>query len=159
MFFSNNEIRTKIHMRYLFQIAILIEEQGIEFYNKFAEQSSDVNVKKLCSKLASDEAKHKKLFKDALSRWLPPPADNQSMDSLIQELKNAGPYSDEPPLDTSERDMIEYAIEQENKTADFYLSFKKAFKHEWKNMQIYKLAMTERKHASDLMSLLSKITK
>ena len=158
MFFRNYEIRTKIHMRYLFQIAILIEEQGIEFYTKLAEQSSDVNVKKLCSKLASDEAEHKKLFQDALSRWLPPPADNQSLDSLIQELKNAGLFSDEPPLDTSERDMIEYAIEQEKKTADFYLSFEKAFKHEWKRMRIQQLVMTERAHASDLISLLSEIT-
>ena len=159
MFFRNHEIRRKIHMRHLFQIAILIEEQGIEFYTKLAKQSSDVNVKELCSKLASDEVEHKKLFKDALSRWLPPPADNQSLASLIQELKNAGLFSDEPPLDTSERDMIEYAIEQEKKTADFLLSFKKAFKDEWKRVKIYQLVMTERKHASDLISLLSKITK
>lgn len=157
MFFRNYKIRTKIHMRYIFQVAILVEEQGIEFYTKLAEKSSDANVKKLCSKLAIDEADHKKLFRGALSRWLSLLADKQTLDSLIQELKNAGLFSDAPLADASEKDMIEYAIEQEKKTADFYLSFEKAFPQEWKQMHIQQLVMTEKAHASALESLLSRM--
>jgi len=55
LFFSNYKIGKGIHMRHIFQAAILIEEQGKEFYNKLAEKTSSIKVKEICSQLASDD--------------------------------------------------------------------------------------------------------
>lgn len=63
MFLNNFKLEPKIHLRYIIQIAISIEEQGVEYYSKLAEKFSDINTKKLCSKLAGDEAVHKNYFR------------------------------------------------------------------------------------------------
>jgi rubrerythrin len=142
-------------MRYLFQAAILVEEAGIEFYTMLAEKSPNQSVKILCARLASDEEKHKKLFQDVLSQWLPLPADQHTLNSLIRELKNNGLFVDMPSMNAPAADLIKYAIEQEKKTADFYLSFEKTFASAWKRMNIRQLVVTEREHANCLMTLYS----
>ena len=60
--FRNQEIETKVPLRYMFQVAVLLEEQGKEFYEKLAEKASDVNARKLWQGLANDETALKRLF-------------------------------------------------------------------------------------------------
>jgi rubrerythrin len=148
--FRNYKIKTEIHMRHLFQIAILIEEEGKQFYGKIAKKASDIKSKKFWQKLAKDEVDHKRLFQRALSRWLPIPSDKETLESFIQELKANGLFSNSPAPDATEEDVIKYAIQQEEKTADFYLSFENAFPDAWKRMHIHNLVMIERGHAKDL---------
>jgi len=150
--FRGHKMRRRIHMRYLFQVAISVEEQGKEFYTKLADKASNVEVKNLCSRLASEEDAHKRLFQDTLSRWLPLPADREPLHLLTQELRSKGLFSDPPPPDATEEDMVTYAIEQEKKTADFYLSFEKLFPDAWKKMHIETLVREERAHANKLMA-------
>jgi rubrerythrin len=154
MFFRNHEIETKIPMRYLFQVALLLEEQGKEFYEKLADKALDVNAKKLWRDLANDEIDHKRLFETALSRWLPRTANKEFLESLIQQLRRAGLFSNPPPPDATEKDVINYAIRQEEKTADFYHSFEKGFPDTWKRMHIQGLVIAEREHANKLRGIL-----
>lgn len=154
VFFRNHTIGTEIPMRYLFQVAILLEEQGKEFYGKLADKALDVKAKKLWRDLANDESNHKRLFEIALSRWLPRPANKKVLESLVQELGSAGLFSNPPPPDATEKTIINYAIQQEEKTADFYHSFEKGFPDAWKRMHIQGLVTTEREHANKLMDIL-----
>ena len=156
IFIRDYKIKTEIHMRHLFQIAILIEEQGKQFYNELAKKASDIKEKKFWRKLAKDEVAHKRLFQRALSRWLPLPYDKETLNSFIQELKSKGLFSDSQAPVTSHENIIKYAIQQEEITADFYLSFENPFPDAWKRMHIHNLVLIERGHAEKLRAFLQK---
>lgn len=154
MFFTFFKKRKRLHLRYVLQVAILIEQEGKQFYERLAQASPDTKVKELCVKLAQDESDHKKLFEQVLSQWLSLTVDEEYLKSYIQKLKKEGLFSDPPFLNASEKDLIRYAIGIENKTADFYLSLEKKFPDFWRQMQIHQLVKTEREHADKLKSLI-----
>ncbi len=49
------------------EIAVEIEKNGRDFYNKVSESLKDENIKKIFKYLAGQEEKHIKIFKDMLS--------------------------------------------------------------------------------------------
>ncbi len=146
-----HKIRRKIHMRYVFQVAILAEERGKEFYNSLAEKTPNADTKNLCLRLARAEDAHRQLFQNILYQWLPLSADKEVLNALMREFSAMGLFLNPPP-DIEELDMVKYAISQEKTMADLYLSFEKAFPAAWKRMHIQTLVMAERSHASELMS-------
>jgi rubrerythrin len=155
MFFRDHRIEEKIPMRHLFQVAILLEEDGNNFYTMLAEKASDEKARKMWQKLANDETAHKRLFEKTLSQWLPRPADNESLDTLIRELRNRGLFSNPLLPDATEEEAVKYAIHNEEMTADFYLSFEKTFPDAWRKMHIQDLVAMERQHAEKLREFLA----
>lgn len=154
MIFNFFKRKQKLHLRDVLQIAILIEQQGVQFYGQLAQMSSDIKVKELCVKLACDEASHKKLFEDMLSRWPSLPVDQQYLNSYIQELKNNGLFSDMPFINTSVENLLKYAIVYEDQTVDFYQSLERKFPELWKQAHIHQIVMVERGHSRSLKSLI-----
>jgi rubrerythrin len=152
-FLHNPKGKNNIHLRHLLRVAISIEEEGENFYDNLAENAENPDVRNLCRKLAVDEVRHRQYFQKTLNRWLSIPADMRSLDLLKKKLRKKGIFSDPPPLDVSEEGMIKYAIEQENKTADFYLSFENSFPDAWKKMHVERLVEEEKEHAKKLMAL------
>jgi len=157
MFLNNFKLKPKIHLRYILQSAISIEDQGVKFYSILAEKTSNTAINRLCSKLANEEAAHKKIFQNSLLQWKGLPASEEILDSITAQLKNIGLFWDLSLSKASEKDFIKYAIEQEIKTADFYLSFEKTFPQTWKQLYIQQLVITERAHANSLTSLLESL--
>ncbi|MBN1833424.1 MAG: ferritin family protein [Deltaproteobacteria bacterium] len=155
MFFRGHKIGNKIPMRHFFQIAILLEEEGKDFYTMLTSKASDRKAKEMWQKLASDETNHKRLFEKILSRWLPRPADSESLNSLIKELRNRGLFSNPLLPDATEEEVVKYAIHNEEMTADFYLSFAKTFPDAWRKMHIQELVTMERQHAENLRDFLA----
>lgn len=158
MFFRDHRIDEKIPMRHLFQVAILLEEEGKNFYNMLAGKASDDKARKMWQKLANDETTHKRLFEKTLSQWLPRPADNESLDTLIRELRDRGLFSNPLLPDATEEEVVKYAINNEEMTADFYLSFEKTFPDAWRKMHIQELVKTERQHAEKLRDFLASLS-
>jgi rubrerythrin len=152
-FLHNPKGKTNIHLRHLLRVAISMEEEGENFYDNLAEKTENPDVRHLCRKLAVDEVRHRQYFEKTLNRWLPIPIRMHSLDLLNKKLKKKGIFSDPPPQDVSEEEMIKYAIEQENKTADFYLSIEDVFPDAWKRMHVERLAEEEKAHAKKLMAL------
>lgn len=144
-----------VRMRHLFQAAVQVEEQGIAFYQKLANRTADDKVRKLCLTLADDEEKHRQLFQEALARWTALPPDPQILDALLNELKSTGLFLEPDHAELSERKLLEYAVNQEKKTAVFYAAFEHSFPDFWKRMHIQHLVLTENKHATELAALLS----
>lgn len=52
----------------IFEVAIRIEENGIDFYRHAAQIATDEKAKKMFSYLADEEVKHKTIFKEMLSQ-------------------------------------------------------------------------------------------
>lgn len=144
----------KIRLRHVFQLAISIKEHGAKFYNELAKKVSDARVKKLCTKLANDEGAHKQVFQDILSLWDSVPVDNRMSDLFVKEIKRKGFFQNPPPHDTAEEDMIKYAIEQDRKIANYFVSFEKSFSEDWKKMHLQKIVDKEKEHEKRLEKLL-----
>jgi rubrerythrin len=150
-FFHKYHISYRIHLRHLLQAAVASEEEGHPFYQKLSKKVEDPKVRDLCRHLAEEEIKHKKLFLSVLNRWLSRPADKKSLSNLLRDLKTQGLFLNPPSPDVTEKEMVLYAVKQEETTADFYLSLEKAFPEAWKRMKVQNLAAEEKAHAQKLI--------
>ncbi|MDD3087305.1 MAG: hypothetical protein PHP89_01930 [Candidatus Omnitrophica bacterium] len=149
----------KIHLRQLLEAGILIEEKGREFYNRLAEKSTDQKVKDLCFSLSREEVEHKIFMEKILYKWLPLPLTAEALRLIEEEMKRWGIYLNPPGIDATEEDMAKYAIDQEVKMANFYLSFEKSFPQAWKRMNIRLLVTAERSHADKLINAYPSLSK
>ncbi len=144
----------KLHLRHVLQLSIILEEEGRKFYELLGSRAVNQGVKDLCRKLVEDEIRHKKTFENIYFRWLPFYLDEATMQLFESELKRRGIFLNPPPSDTTEREMIKYAIDQEEKMAEFYAAFEKVFPEAWRRINIEHLVMEEREHAKQLMTML-----
>jgi len=149
----------KIHLRQLLETGILIEEKGREFYIRLAEKSANLKVKDLCLNLAREEVEHKVFIEKILYKWLPLPLTGETLRLVEKEMKHWGIYLNPPGIEATEDDMAKYAIDQEVKMANFYLSFEKLFPQAWKRMNIRLLVTAEKSHADKLISVYPKLLK
>lgn len=123
----------------------------MEFYKALAGNSADAKTRDLCIRLSVSEINHKKMLKDWLSEWLPAPIPTEKMINLLSEAKKSGVFLNAPGKDSSEEDMVKFALFQENKMEKFYRSFEGASPDAWEKMQIQKLAIEERSQARSIL--------
>jgi rubrerythrin len=155
---SNNfKLGMQVRLREVLQMGIIMEEKGRQFYKKLASSSRSKKVKKICLDLANKEVEHKSLIEGILDRWLPVPMSRPSLSFFREEMKSRGIFTDPLPSETSEKDLLNYAISQEHRMEKFYQSFEEDFPSAWKRMHLERLVMEERSHASQLEDLLSEV--
>ncbi len=150
-FIRNITGKRNLHLRHLLQVGILMEDRGRNFYLILADKVMRPDVKKLCNKLADDELRHKKLIEDTLSEWLSLPIYKETQAGLEQEMNARRLFLNPPSFESTEDEMVRYAIEQEIKSVDFYMSFETAFPEAWKRMHVQNLVMEEKSHANELI--------
>lgn len=154
MFFLGAKFKKRIHLRHIYRVAIMVEDEGIRVYKALADAPVNENVKNLCAQLLADEQSHKKLFQAALSRWKAlPEGKEDALDELVRKLQDTGLFSPLPCAEAREKDILNFALELEHKTAEFYQSFEKNFPQVWKKMQIAQLVVAEKAHANKLKVL------
>jgi rubrerythrin len=141
-----------VHLRQLLRAGVEAEREGVAFYARFGRMSEDPAVKELCVKLARDEAEHRKVLEKALSRWRSIPVDEAAESALKEDMRRRGIFAT-PPVDTTEREMLGFAIDLEEKLAEFYASFEGEFPETWKKMRIGRLVADEKAHADALRAL------
>ena len=100
-FLRNVTQKKHVHLRHLLKMGILMEERGHDFYNRLAGKSNNPDTKRLCSRLAEDELRHKQLIENILSRWLSIPIDDKRLGLLEDEMKKKGIFLNPPPPDSS----------------------------------------------------------
>ena len=145
----------KVRLRHIFRIGILLEEQGEAFYRSLSRRLSNPESEKLCLTLADDEARHRQLLEQALRRWIQIPISETEYKVLERNLQSKDIFSNPPSANASLQEVIQYAIEQENKSVEFYQSFEKSFDSDtWKLMHLQDLVREERAHADKLSSIL-----
>jgi rubrerythrin len=149
--------KESMHLGRLLQVSILVEERGTNFYNNLEKRVANPDVKKICLKLATDGIRHKEFIEKNLFRWLPLTMNRQTLTLFEKELTISGIFLNPPSLDSSEQELIKYAIAQEETKANFYLSFEKAFPEPQRRMNIQFLAMEARAHASELIASYQKL--
>ena len=130
---------------------VLFEEEGVKFYNMLAKTSTDEKSRELCMQLAKKEVEHKIKLEKWLTKWLPVPIESDILSTLYENVERKGIFMDIPPSDSSEEDMVKYALIQEKKMEEYYRSFKGSFPDAWDKLQIELLANEERLHAKTLL--------
>lgn len=145
---------SKIRLRQVFQLAIRLEECGKLFYENLAVRLSSEDAKKLCRTLAREEEEHKHVFQKHLSQWQSVHFNEQYIDALVTDLRQKGFFSEAMPPETGEKEMLAYAIAQEEKTAQFYQALESTFPEAWKRLHIQQLVVIERAHAAKLRQVL-----
>lgn len=108
------------------QLAISIEEEGVKFYEKYA-QLADVELREILLSMAEDERQHVTVFKD-MYHQLEVSEDEEAylFNDNVQEFfasnaKNEGFNRDHTPID-SVRDALKLALEIEKTTVVYYQS-------------------------------------
>lgn len=155
--FINPVPKSKIHLRHIIQMGIIIEEEGNRFYRTFADNCSDFETQHLCIHLAEEETKHRLILQDILYKWLPIPIDNNTMSHLKNKLKEKGIFFIYPPSDIDFNEFYKNALNLEESTIKFYHSFRNSFGADWKRLKIDMLIEEENKHLEMLKEYRDKV--
>jgi rubrerythrin len=111
----------------MYQVAVLIEQGGYDFYSRIAEQSDNPQVKNEVTSLMEEEARHKDFFTQQLTArggdpgfelnqelrgWM----DREFVNPMEEALSSQQPQSN--------RQALQLGIALEQKTIDLYESLK-----------------------------------
>lgn len=139
------------------QLAISIEEEGVKFYEKYA-QLADVELKEILLSMADDERQHVIVFKDMYHQLEVTEDEEEYLFSdSVQEFfasyaKNEGFNREHAPID-SVRDALKLAVETEKTTVQYYQSLLEYASNDVKVI-LTRLIDEETKHQKRLEELL-----
>lgn len=146
-----------LHLRDLFRLAVMLEEQGKDLYLKMQARAADPETKKLCAWLAGEEEKHRRFVQDSLGKWRRLPPHLTEWPAFLEKVKQEGFFA-EPPADSApEEELAAYAIRQEAKSAEFYRSFEGSFPEAWKRERLDRLVREELAHEAKLRAAYPKV--
>jgi len=147
--------RKGIRLRHVFYIGSLMEQQAEAFYKRFAKQAQGNDVKELCLQLANEEVQHFKLIDYQLSRWKSLPISKGDLEAMDADGKLCKIFLSPPDLDSTTKEIFEYAIDQETKMVAFYESFEKEFTDWWKLTKLKAMVAEEKTHIMKLTDMKS----
>lgn len=146
-----------VHLRDLFRLAVLIEEEGMAFYGKMERRVSDPETRKLCLWLAGEEAKHRHFAQVHLDKWRQLGRHLTEWPAFLEKVKQEGLFAQPPADSASEDEMAAYAIRQERKSAEFYRGFESSFPEAWKRERLDRLVQEELTHEAKLRAAYPKV--
>lgn len=146
-----------LRLRDLFRLAVMIEEQGKDFYKRLEARAAAPETKQLCAWLAGEEEKHRHFVQDHLNKWRLLPPHRTEWPAFLEKVKQEGFFAGPPPDSASEEELASYAIGQEAKSAEFYRNFEAAFPEAWKRERLHRLVKEELSHEARLRAAYPKI--
>ena len=149
--------RKGIRLRHVFYIGSLMERQAEAFYKRFAKQALDNDVRELCLLLANEEVQHFKLIDYQLSTWKSLPISKGDLEAMDADGKLRKMFLSPPDLNSTTKETIEYAIDQETKMVAFYESFEKEFTDWWKSTKLKAMVAEEKTHIMKLTDMISRL--
>ncbi|MEW6671790.1 MAG: ferritin family protein [Thermodesulfobacteriota bacterium] len=154
-FFSKfqNPSQRQMRLRHVFHLGIKIEQQAETFYKRFAKLAKDVDVQRLCLKLAHEENQHARLIENKLSRWKSLPFNPTELEILDKDGKLQKLFTEMPPKNAAIDEFVSYAIDQEQQMVLFYESFKPEFSNSWKLKRLRELIDEEKRHVTEWSEL------
>jgi len=142
-----------VRLRDLFRVAVLIEENGKDFYLKMEARAGRPETKKLCAWLAAEEDRHRLFAQAHLDRWQPLGTHLTDWPILLERVKQEGFFAAPPSAGAAETEMAAFAIKQEIKSAEFYRLFEQAFPEAWKRSRLDRLVQEELAHEARLRAV------
>jgi rubrerythrin len=134
-----------------------MERQAGAFYRRFAKQAQSNDVKALCLQLADEEVEHFNLIDNQLSRWKSLPVSKSDLETMDVDGKLRKMFLSPPSFNSTNKKIIEYAIDQEKKMVAFYESFEKEFTDWWKSTKLEAMVVEEKTHIKKLTDMKSRL--
>ena len=147
----------KIRLRHVLHLGSLMERQAEAFYRRFAKHAQNDDIKKLYLQLADEETQHFKLIDEQLSQWKSLPIGKKELEAMDADGKLRKVFSSPPSSDTTKKDIIEYALDEEKKMVAFYESFENEFTDWWKSTKLQAMVAEEKTHIMKLSDMLSRL--
>jgi rubrerythrin len=139
-----------IHLRDLYRLAVLLEEEGIALYLKLAELAQDPAARELCAQLAKEEGRHRRAFEAKLKDWRQLPPNRITWPEFLEKVKLEGLFANPPGHGAAETEVAAFAIGQERRTVQFYRMFESSFPEAWRRDMLRELVEEEMSHEARL---------
>lgn len=149
--------RRKVHLRHILYLGSLIERQAEAFYREMANKAPHEEVKELCLKLAADEKRHFQLIDGILSRWKSLSLTPDDLKALEAKEKMQRIFQSRLDSNAGNKEIIEYAMNEEKKMVSFYESYENEFTSLWKLAKLQEMIEEERGHVAKLTDMLSQV--
>jgi rubrerythrin len=151
----------------IMEAAILIEQNGEQFYRLLAEETKDKDVKKICARLWDDEKKHRKVFEKMLKENLAKKPASVSVKDFpegdmkyLKEMADGNVFARNLSAKEiaskikTDRETIRFAMKIEKESIAFYAQMSK-FTGPDMGGDIDKIIKEEQEHYNILKKLLS----
>lgn len=147
-------LQRKVSLRDLLAVGARLEERGKQFYLKAASVLTDPEAIVICELLAKQEMSHQDRISSILKHWVHREPDHEFLKAVENIVQTLHIFSDDPPAGAFTEDILKIALANENKTRQFYESFKKHFDEPWKIKYLEEMISDEKGHEEILEQLL-----
>ena len=152
---------SKFNLAEIFEIAEQIERNGVDFYKHAAKKFKDVpELKELLLKLADDEKKHERIFKDFKKAFTDKTINDETCDETalmyLDAIAGQFVFGDKENKEReifsslSKQDIFKFGIKIEKDSILFYLGLKDAIVDPNDKRAIDLLIDEEKRHLTDL---------
>lgn len=153
-----NVNQRQISLRNVVAIGIKIQEKGVTLYEVITKKTSDPKKRELFSMLAKEKREDAKKLNILLSRWSPKVPDPDFLEWMDKEIDHQEIFISNTLIDSSEQEILEYAIKQEDNISSLFSSFKKNFpKYSWKMTQLESLILAVKENRDKLDQRLAQL--
>ena len=149
--------RRKMRLRHVLHVGCAMERQAAAFYRRLAREARDAEVRELCLQLADEEIRHFRMVEAVLFKWKPQPPKRSDLEAMDADSRLQSLFFFAPSPDVTKTEIIEYAMNLENKMVEFYRSYADKFTSEWKIKKLQLLEAEKIEHFIRLQNMLAGI--
>jgi len=130
--FMKKESKVRLHLRTILTLAEQLETKAQAMYHSLKEKTVDPEIREVCGVLANEEQRHAENLAVILDHWKSIPASEQDPRTFsFEALKLTDEFFSEPPPQGSTRELLTYALGQENKSIAMYEYFQERLNEEF----------------------------
>jgi rubrerythrin len=141
----------------LFEVAIKLEQEGIQFYTDLAKKAPDEGFANIFKMLADDEKKHESYFRALQKKSAPVSVNTTVIEAAKKVFKAFDP--DSFPPSTDQIPAYEEALAVEKKSIDFYKEQLPLVTDEEAKKALALILSEEKRHYEVLTEMLKLITR
>ncbi len=137
----------EISLRDILSVLAKIHERGSLIYEETAKNSTDPNKKKLSIRLAKEKEGDTRAIRSLLSRWPDKIPDVKLLDRMDERIGRYAIFMSPIARDATDRELIDYAVEQEKKIYELFAGFHDHFQgYSWRTIQYENVILELKRH-------------
>ncbi|MBN2224558.1 MAG: response regulator [Deltaproteobacteria bacterium] len=141
----------EISLRDILGVLARIHERGGALYEHTAKNSPDRDTKELSTQLAGEKRGHARAVACLLTRWPQKVPDVNVLDWMDKGIGRYGIFASPIPPDTTDRELLDYAVGQERKIHELFSTLHDHFQgYSWRTIQYENTILELKAHGKRL---------
>ncbi len=146
----------EISLRDIMGVLAKIHARGSLLFEEAAGNSTRASCKELCNRLAAEKGMHAREVESLLTRWSRKVPDIKVLDWMDERVGRYGIYNSPISADAGDREIVDYAIQQEGHIYALFSSFHDNFRgYSWRTIQYENMILELKGHGKRLEDLYS----